>query len=269
MIPVCLPYNSESELSFGRTHVVPYTLLFRQGVNIPEVLSLSAERHADRPVVRFLSAACSVGAETDTVLAVHNTRIAALAREQRVLATGLDTNQNALDMAAAAHHRVPAYFDEDARVDLVRTVLEQFGFNYYITRLTGANFQHNEAGLQFDIDSTSVRQPHEATFRLGSLVTDNLGCKQDVIMANNIMYHLPSSAATAGAANLASQLAEGGIFSIGGVGKHMFCGRESHKYADWLEQTGQMLQNRHGLTPIEPDRLGVPLIDVPTIFVRD
>jgi chemotaxis methyl-accepting protein methylase len=261
-VMVTLPESRKRSVT---TRAVPlYTALFRQLSNLIPALKEAHSRHANDSELRVISAACSIGAEADTILSFHNKT----GHEGYINIAGIDINRRAIEVARSARYISRVFFsDNEEMLSEPVTALTSGGFDF--SREYEGSRREN---VRFKIDSAPVRKGHEVSFIEGDIVKDVLP-PADLVLANNIMYHFTPGTAAAAVDNLASMVAPNGLLSIGGVTPSGRMGSllnsNGPQYNDWLYETGNRLASDHGFSPLPTEVADVPLVTHPTIFARD
>jgi chemotaxis methyl-accepting protein methylase len=221
--------------------ITPYSALFRPDTRLSDVLGLALERTAPDNPFRVISAGCSFGAEIDSILGTvqynsprHTTVLGVDANPQAVQAAKSGKYQ--LLTGLATYHKT---YDE-AGIDFDQT-MQRMQFNLQPD-------QYN-TGLH-TLDTNELRQQHHVTV-LEADLTRGLPTKKlaQVVMCNNVLFHLDPDTAENIANDLAQHVAPNGILSFGANPAQT--GMEANQgidYLTWLRQMGTKFEEQ-GLEP--------------------
>jgi chemotaxis methyl-accepting protein methylase len=192
------------------------TALFRDGTYLEEALALAVERAEDTERLSVISAGCSIGAEADSILALHSL----MGYEGRVDIIGYDINGLALQMARRGVHELtrhkggdPAYATE--RLESAAQALTDLGFGI------GHDVQDhggNNETTPVTVDAAPLRAGHTVRFAehdLGNPLPRTRPA--NLILANNMLTYCRDNYETV-ARNLAGMLADRGVLSFGSDG---------------------------------------------------
>lgn len=223
------------------------TKLFRQDAKLDTVLDLGIEsykmRSADKPF-HVMSVGCSFGAEADSALAYLTQEAPELGL---VKLTGIDINPKAVRAAQQGKYVTPAWMFSCAR-----KALETYGF------ILG-----NEEGWGNYIDAARLRSQHAVTFVQADMRKKPLNAAieaADVVLCNNVLYHLTPDDASSLVENAASHLADGGVMSWEyNSGVLLDMGDEKTNYKDWRIEMSEKLA-ASGILPIAFNNNGAPHI---------
>lgn len=243
------------------------THLFRTLCRLPEALLQTYERNPDAEEIAAISAGCSVGAEVDSLLALHS-------RSEfggRLSVAGYDTNPKAIEAAIPGHYFLPRVPGYDAEFSDGVKKLERYGFAVDTKVVTKAHGVNRGNGY-YQIDARPLRQGQTVTFTGADLSEETPKEKQaDLILANNVLYHLQPETATNVIRNLATVLGERGVLSIGdrrpGGIQFRQMGRPGAysqvRYGQWISQITEQLEEDFDLKPI-----AFGGSELPTMFSR-
>ncbi len=222
--------------------VTPQSELFRPDTRLSDVLDIALQRTDPDKRFQVVSAGCSFGAEIDSILATvqYNSP-----RPTAVL--GVDSNPRAIKAAKTGQYQMTqglmGYRRSYAKAGLdFHETMEQIHFKF-------SPDEHNP-GLH-TLDTNSLRQQHQIEVMEGDLAdrlpTNDLA---QVVMCNNVLFHLSPNTAEGIANNLAQHVALEGILSFGANPAQK--GMEANKgmdYLTWLQQMGTQLEQQ-GMEPV-------------------
>lgn len=232
-----------------------YTALFRGALRLDEVLGLT-QFVIGSTNLRVLTAGCSIGAEADTLLAYQN----ASAGSGRIALKGIDINPVAVEHANRGEYLVPRTLIDGSDINggILDTsrVLNRLGFVCDAqnaepsSRISGAQVVKADGYMR--ASSRAVRKPHTVEFEVADLAepsTALAGSSNDLVLANNVFYHMSPDNAHLGLRNLASTLTARGVFSFGDMLHYHFSERvmgsghpySEKKYGDWLHEAADVL----------------------------
>ncbi len=107
------------------------------------------------------------------------------------------------------------------------------------------------------VDAKPVRKEHKVSFDGCDLSQEApLGRKADLVLANNVLYHLQPAQATRFVRIVAEMLKENGVLSLGSLRQARFRpmgmlgNYSSVRYSDWLSETADLLNREFDLEPI-------------------
>lgn len=253
----------------GSTHDVNmHTALFRVGSYLAEALDAAVERAENPESLKVASAACSIGAEADGLLALHRQG----GYEGEVILNGYDINELALAAARQGLYRIKG--TDAQNLEKVKEVLEELGFAAsYVpydlngpersakirqARLMGMRPPLHELDTELVADSAGLREGHQVNFHSHNLHYPLPEPGQDLIVANNLLYHLEDREAIGVSRSLAASLSENGVLSFGNG--------TLHEPVWWVERMIDVLRTDFQLEPIVTDaRYGD---SVPVMFGR-
>lgn len=263
-IEVEIPHVAEKD----RPHTVRMlTELFRRECRLPEAVAEAYERSPDAGELRVDSFGCSVGAEADSVLSHFNSS----GFSGRVVMRGWDIQSPAIRAARAGYHFLPRfpYLEEELSRDL--EFLDEQGFGVSSDPVPWGLNSYGEHGF-YQVDANPVREGHDVSFvQVDPNGTTEFEKPSDLILANNVLYHLVPEAAEQAIRNLAAGLSEQGILSLGDAKTHLTLqlpmgppNSVSDKPFDrWLDDVVAPLEAEFGLKPI---MFGIA--DQPVAFAR-
>jgi len=266
-IPVEVPFF---RVAFG--HKTPmFTEIFRRGVDLSQALDYLDFLKPNASSLNVVSAGCSVGAEVDSIIAIHKNT----PTDTRLTVTGIDNNPLAVSRADEARYLVPLKLQSDSVLKKYVETLTDFGFESDFKvkrRLRG--FMKFHRGY-FDVSAAAVRAGHEVNFIQHDLSNGPYQPGEaDAVFANNILFHFKPDEATVVLKSLAMMLKDSAMLSIGdkkdtpmgpGIGSDtaMRANTAEVSLHDWLEDNQPMLESEFGL---QPKRYGT--YGQPTIFAR-
>lgn len=265
-IEVGNPHTVDEKGQIHFSHEVDiYTSLFRSTSQLETALKLTHEA-ADSVRINVISAACSIGAEADSLLAYQN----ASGHEAKIALKGIDINRSTIRCARFGRYLLPRAITYGYEYEPIATDLDRMGFEYDFDRVLQEPGRHNDSGYYL-IKSQGVRQPHEVSFAQGDLTqTEALEDHEpaDLILANNIFYHLKPDQADAMLRNLAGNLTDGGVLSIGDILTRQGFRREMGPkrpwsdvfFGNWIVHATNILEDEFGMQVAEVGRFGQPTI---------
>ena len=248
------------------------TQLFRR-VGLPQALGFAYDRSQPGKDLTVVSAACSTGAEADSVMALHNHSDFG----GQLAVFGYDIHPTAIKQARQGVYFLPAP-DPRLQPEIERevAVLREHGFEVdsetpqmlplkdFRLPLQQSDFTQEEK-LCYLVDAGRVRQPHQVSFEGYDLSKGPLPVQgADLILANNVLYHLRPSEATRVVRYLAGGLAHSGVLSIGGLKNARFrmMGTPDNytdvRYKAWLDETMVQLEAEFDLKVRTPDHPNEP-----------
>lgn len=231
-----------------------YTKLFRKHCYLPEALTQLYGRVDEGESLTVVSAASSIAAEADSLMALHNRN----GFDSALNLWGFDINHGAVHTARQAQYKVYA----GSRVDYnqlggITRSLTEYGF-----AVDPAAEYEGKGGwghCWLKADAKPVRQGHAVRFEQRDLTEEPGGVNNaDLVLANNFLYHLLPRRAVMAAHNLAGMLSDRGVLMLGSIGADRFrnmglAGAYSDvRFAGWLDMITEDLQADHGLEPVEP-----------------
>lgn len=251
----------DQEVGEGLSGIATYTKLFRTENVLPHALTATYERAPIDQQLTIVSAACSVGAEADTIIATHNLNHLAVWRTGRLAMLGYDINPTAL--AKAEEGRYLASFGANSKRDTEQQrTLEKFGF---------------ETGLRmplrghYSVSSEGVREGHDVVFEQHDMTTSApIEGEADLVLANNVLYHLDPESAHRFIYNAAQMLREGGVLSVGdswwAFDRYMRSSNplNHRRYKEWIHDAESILRGELGMKTIARGRHNLP-----NMFARD
>jgi chemotaxis protein methyltransferase CheR len=211
-----------------------YTELFRDGSFLPEALHLASERTAELPGLSVISAACSIGAEADSLLALYDKED----YKGEVVLEGHDINPLALKAARRGLYTVLA--GTSGMRDYQEVILGRLGFD--ISYEPYGDSDTKDKSL-LKADAAPVRSGHSVEFTEHDLMEPLPAAGQaDLVLANNLLYHLSPERATRVLENLCRALSDNGVLSLGAL---TMC-----EETPWREATLRLLDQKFGLKPV-------------------
>ncbi len=239
------------------TRGVPtFTILFRKTNLLDDVLGKVHDRIGEGSDFSVDSVACSVGAEVDSLLALQNRS----QHKGQIAIRGFDINPSAIVQAQEGKYNVRK---RSANKRLEQIYLESRGFSTY-TREYAFGY--------FVADAAPVRQGNQVEFEEANLVAEAPVVEtSDLVLANNVLYHLKPHRANRFIYNAARMLNDRGILSIGdfhhegALVTQMGGSSEDNviRLREWLVEAAFVLDREFDLKPIA---FGVG--GQPTMFAR-
>jgi chemotaxis methyl-accepting protein methylase len=243
-----------------------YTELFRAECLLPEALQAAYERRGEGSEMRIVSAGCSTGQEVDSLLA----HIKRSAWSGQVAMRGWDINEYAI--IAARSGRYFMHLDMPGKPEWegeeLERVLDEYGFEYTpgkVSRPAGTRERPNS----YLIDAAPVRQGSDLEFMQCDLSEEvPAGTPADLITANNMLHHLTTQKAEAVIQNLAHNLGEGGVLSVGDTDYGYIpmkgsSGSYETTYGEWLLGIVDSVCSESGIELIASNPK-----DLPTMFAK-
>jgi chemotaxis methyl-accepting protein methylase len=222
-----------------------FTMFFRPATYLPELLSLAVDRASDPENVKIMSAACSIGAEADSILALHR----AASYTGRIVMRGYDVNPLVVKAATTGVYRLGDYKPgAEYKMHKKKRQLEEYCFDTFTTHrrdFDGALVR------ELQVRSETLRASHDVEFREHDIREPFEEVGFDLVLANNVLYHLPAEGASQVIYNLASTLADRGILSISGGYTRLS--------RDWIGNTSEILRSEFGLKPVLTAAFSTPV----------
>ncbi len=149
---------------------------------------------------------------------------------------GIDVNPHAIEQARQAKYvaRAP------------RSLLDLPG------HLTSFQVTPTETKGEYLIDSSTLRAKHDVSFVEADLTKDEGDIPQaDIVLCNNLLFHLDEQSASRLVGAMARHLAVGGVMSFGANAKQlrMSSNRDNTDYPEWRRRIAQELETE-GIEPI-------------------
>lgn len=180
------------------------TDLFRAGTYLPAGLRETYDRNPGKEVLRIRSVGCSIGAEADSITAIHNK----LGHGETLDLLGLDINREAVAAAREGVYRAPVYNEGHTRY--IAEILEEYGFGFNVDRSQKELWRR-----AYYIDGNPVREGHSVQFAVHDITREPADSPPaDLVLANNVLYHLGPVRSVRAVRNLASMLSPNGVLSI-------------------------------------------------------
>ena len=208
--PQAIGIEVATEQTVGTENPCPtYTRLFRRGSCLEEALEQLYIRNVAAAELTVVSAGCSIGAEPDSLLALHNKSTFG----GRLALLGVDINESALEAARQGSYTIPhALYNEERLQEAVET-LTTYGFT-----VEAASTALGAAGekVAYVVNSSGVRAGNRVNFTEHDLAGEApLDVAAGLVVANNVLYHLGPTRAKQAIRNLAGMLSENGVLSVG------------------------------------------------------
>jgi chemotaxis methyl-accepting protein methylase len=218
-----------------------HSTMFRADTQMENVLGLALETRraeVDEPLT-VLSVGTSFGAEADSVLGYYAQNAPDIGR---ISLTGVDINQRAIEVAKQGR-----YTAESPRI---KGAAEPIDLVNYLSMFDVAPVPNSDR--TYTIDTTGYRAKHDVSFLAADLVKDKLDiAPADVILCNNLLYHLGPDEAEELVRAMAEHLKVGGVMSFGAnAGQVSMNGNHSEtSYPQWRRDIGDKLA-AEGIEPI-------------------
>lgn len=224
------------------------THLFRNGSHLHLVSRLTRERAGDEGF-SFGSVGCSNGAEVDSMLALHDNG----GHEGSLTAAGFDINPEAIKAARRGVYTMRRTFFAPFGYPPQEGTLMNMGFGVSYTHATFSLFVPT-TGFRVNIDAGPVREGHRVEFVEHDAAEPlPVAGPQDLMMANNILYHLRDAKAAQVVRNMASVLSDRGLLSFGGSTLAADSPLETERITGLLDEEFDM-------APVYTDSNGTPVI---------
>lgn len=192
--PPDIGVRTPSSRDLGSNHGVPMTTaFFRYGSYLPEALFYARQLSGHKQVTKVMSIGCSIGAEADSTVALHE----AQGYEGHIEITGFDLNVLALRTAVKGLYEVREAYREPQ--------LKELGFKTDRDNSTG----------ELSANSQSLRQNHEVNFLQHDVTKPLPVDKADLALINNVLYYLKEEEAQAALGNAAEALNDKGVLAVG------------------------------------------------------
>lgn len=234
------------------THEYPVpmiTKLFREDAKLETVMDVGLQsyraRSSDSPL-HVMSLGCSLGAEADSILAYIGQQAPELTP---ITVTGVDVNPLAVEAARKGSYVTPAWV-----LSSTQKALEGCGFTF-------GNKDHPRSWGRY-IDSLQLRFNHNVEFMQADMREEPCVPEHtiDILLCNNVLYHLTPDDASSLVQNAVSCLAPGGIMSWEYCTARLLSMEdEVTNYRDWRIEMGERLAAT-GVLPIAFSTSGTPYI---------
>jgi len=216
--------------------IATYSALFRTDTQLDVVLDLGlasyTEADPDRPFT-VLSVGASYGAEADSVLVYVEQAAPAIGS---ITLRGIDTNGKAVKQAKQAKYTAH--------------ISEVNGLNMFKVDPNPDNTE------QLIIDTSDLRSRHNVAFDEADLTKDKLNLPlADVVLCNNVLFHLTPEGAEELVNSMTPYLAVGGIISFGANPAQVRMSGNRHEatnYPQWRRQIANKL-SQEGIEPVLHD----------------
>lgn len=179
------------------------TALFRRNTYLSEALRMAYERSGQD--LSVVSAGCSIGAEADSILALHR----AEGYEGELSIRGYDLNRLAIEMAKEGAYKVLAMWQLS---DLTQEALQALGF-----ATSYAGLEDNAMGEprhRIDVDAAPLRAEYDVGFAEHDLTKRLPSEGVDLVLANNVLHKIPIDSIRTVIRNLCGALTESGLLSV-------------------------------------------------------
>ncbi len=234
------------------------TMLFREDCVLEEALQQLYKSNPESSPLSVVSAGCSVGAEADSLIALHSQS----GFGGRLAVTGFDISPVAVKAANTGRYFLPASVAQDEDVFAkTRSTLTDYGFTpdfHNIHRSPDLYRGTRSSRGYYQIGATSLRAGHEVVFTEHDLAEEApLKGTAHLVVANNVLYHLSPERATRALQNIATILTQNGVLNLGDI-------TLSERTSPWVERNVELLEEEFNLKPIV-----FGPIDQPVMFARD
>ena len=141
-------------------------------------------------------------------------------------------------------------------------MLDEYGFGHDFVNLVYLKSQTGRRLGHYQADASPVRQAHDVVFTQCDL-SEGIPPEEplDLVLANNMFYHLPPREASRAIMNLAGALKETGILSIGDSTDLLYMPMGDRNssgnwvsawigYGHWLEATAEVLEAEFGMQAV-------------------
>lgn len=257
----------------GDTTTVPAsTGIFRRTSQLPAVVSF-AESRVESDRLNIASTPCSLGGEVDSTLSLlRDTKFGSVA------VRGIDINPKVIEIASTGKYETRwVSYGEHNGVDETRRALEDRGFVVADVKTQNLPRRPRLGGegiigpaMQLLIDANPLRQEREVEFEEADLEEPEVLApqSQDVVLANNLLYHLPTYKATSVLWNLANAIRGNGVLSLSDEPQSanneaypMVALEGSIIYRRWIAMASELMAQIFDLEPLAHDTLsGRPTI---------
>lgn len=251
--PVCIsvetPFNYVDQSSADRG-ISMITHLFRQGTCLPEVLQQAYERNGDSTDLTVVSAGCSIGAELDSVLALH----AKSEHGGSLKARGYDINPLAIRHARRGLYRVNGSYSPE-EMPPIQATLDEYGFASSVIALSPESHTFG-AVRALEVEAAPVRSGQDVAFGPHDIREDPPQDELvDLALVNNVLYHLQPSEALRVVVNLASILSDQGVLSLNNLRRNPNRlmkpeGGRTLRFVNWLPQLIDHMEKKFDLRPL-------------------
>lgn len=206
-----------------------------------------------------------MGAEADSPLALHKKGKV----DSQLTISGFDIEPAAIKAARLGKYLLPLRIYKGRELKLIEEGLEEYGF--VVSPQTVRQGFGAWGGPCRQAYSSQLRDGENLRFTQSDISKDvPLNGKADLVLANNILYHLDPKQANLVIKNLACVLSERGVLSIGNT--HSVARRmgvsprlKQTRYGDWLKGIVKPLEKEFGLQPVVFAKLQPEL---PAMFAR-
>jgi chemotaxis methyl-accepting protein methylase len=196
-------------LELQTCHIETSTAFFRGGSFLEEAIDLAITFNGCKPELSVWSAPSSVGAEADSIIAQAELQ----GYSGRLAITGLDINEQALEYARAGLYR-SLWYPKGRNGQIMEDALQSWGFE---TRERQEWSRIGDEVLDSVlIDSNKLRSDKSVKFIQHDLLEPivDIG-PADLIFVNNLFVHLSKKEIKRILINLAENLADNGVISLG------------------------------------------------------
>lgn len=257
-------------LGFAEDSIPKTTGLFRSTVQLPAAVRLAEER-IEGDHIDVASTPCSTGGELDSALSLlRSTKFGSIA------AKGVDIDARVVELARQGKHqtrwtvyknpeemewRIQSLEDRGFVIDAVETRRDRYqpgGKRGGIPKFANQ--------MRLLVDANPLREGVEVEFERGDLADPNVlpAESRDLVLVNNLLYHLDTQTATDVLWNLAGAVRPNGILSLGDEPyvanntlrlMHSPDNGQPVAYKDWLDVASGILSEVFQLEPIAHDRV--------------
>lgn len=234
-----------------------YTALFRADARLEPVLDIALQsyrEHQDGKPLTVLSVGSSYGAEVDTVLAYATQCAPDLGKISLI---GVDINPRAIQQAEYGKYIASQALVRTSEGWVVKLDLAEYLYMFDVVH-------DPEDVTKYSIDSTGLRSQHDVHFLRADLSRDAVELPQaDLILCNNLLFHLSPEKAEQLVWGMTKHLAAGGVMSFGANPRQGLMNSNSYDAADysaWRIHMAEKLANT-GIDPVLYDvRRKVPFV---------
>jgi chemotaxis methyl-accepting protein methylase len=214
-VDVYLPYIPNDTVRAGRIPI--FTTLFRSDCFLADALEQTYARNPDAADYTILSAACSIGASADSLMAIHNKD----GNSAALNVLGLDVNPKVIRAAKTGRYKFAVRDTDSFRKRMPHNIqsLRDYGF---LGALEDSELLPADPD-QLEFNSDDVRRGHNVDFEVADLSASRLpDIKADLIEATNVLYHLSPSQASKVVVRLAGLLSDEGVLNLSGEHSAVF-----------------------------------------------
>jgi len=272
-LQLCTP-EMTGDMREHNIRVPASTGLFRATSQLPDVIR-QAEARIDGEEINFASVPCSLGAEADSMLSLFRDT-----RFTRIGVQGVDINPRLIELAKAGNYQTKWTVLEPEEMEQTIGALEDRGFGItdletrpMMVKPSKYEMPEPTTLVKISIDAKPVRAGQTVDFREGDIEYGVIEPQsQDIVLANNLIYHLPAPRAAPVLWSVARMVKEGGILSLND--EPSTADNETYPmrleddstilYRDWMRVASELMAEMFDLEPIARDATS----ERPTMLVR-